>query len=182
MWPFMRRRCMRDRAAPSEDFSLVRMWIRTSLLGLAIACGATTVRAETPEGRVLTLINKERAKAGCPALVAQPQMTEAAELHARDMAESNFFAHEGLDGSSPGDRMRAQGYGAGYWGENIAAGQKSAAEAVSGWMKSPGHRANILNCRYTETGIGMTHQANDAKIAGQTGALFYYWVNDFARP
>ena len=161
---------------------MVKMWITTGLIGLMFIGAAVPVRAETPEGRVLTLINKERAKAGCAALVVQPQMTEAAELHARDMAESNFYGHEGLDGSSPGDRMRARGYRSGYWGENIAAGQKSAAEAVSGWMKSPGHRANILNCRYTETGIGMTHQANDKKIAGQTGALFYYWVNDFARP
>ena len=157
-------------------------WITTTLLALVLACGAVTVRAETPEGQVLNLINKERAKVGCPDLVANPQLMEAAELHSRDMAQSNFYAHEGLDGKNPGDRMRAQGYRSGTWGENIAAGYKSAGEAVNGWMASAGHRKNILNCRFTETGIGMTHQSDDQKLAGQQYPLFTYWVNVFARP
>ena len=161
---------------------MVKTWITIIVMALLIGGGAAPVRAETPEGQVLNLINKEREKAGCPALVAQPQLTEAAELHSRAMAQSNFYAHEGLDGKNPGDRMRAQGYRSGTWGENIAAGYKSAGEAVNGWMASAGHRKNILNCRYTETGIGMTHQSDDQKLAGQQYPLFTYWVNVFARP
>jgi len=73
---------------------------------------------------------------------------------------------------SPSDRLAAAQYVWEAYGENVAMGQRSAAEVVSAWMKSPGHRANILNPRYTELGIGYALDA-----AGRP-----YYAQLFARP
>ena len=133
----------------------------------------------TAETTALGIINQERAKMGCVPLVMQTQLMAAARTHAKNMAEKNFFSHVGLDGSTFADRIRAQGFRGGYLAENIAAGQRTAAEVVSVWMRSKGHRANILNCRYTVTGIALEQQANDQPVSGHSGAFSTYWVNTF---
>jgi hypothetical protein len=64
------------------------------------------------------------------------------------MACKNYFSHTGSDGSSPFDRIKAQGYVYSYAGENLFAGNgvyNDAGQAVSAWMNSPGHKQNILN-------------------------------------
>ncbi len=99
-------------------------------------------------------MNAERAKAGCRALTSNAILVAVARAHSRDMGERGYFAHESQDGRSPFDRMRAAGYAGKRMGENIAAGQPTAAAVMDAWMKSPGHRANILNCGFTEIGIG----------------------------
>jgi uncharacterized protein YkwD len=145
-------------------------------------CGApATVSDQAPAQQALTLINTERAKAGCGPLVEQPQLTAAASAFADSMAQDDFFSHNGPDGSTMVSRIRAQGFRGGMLGENIAAGQTTARQVVSTWMNSPGHRANILNCRFNVTGIAMTRQANDQTIPGNPGPYHTYWVHDFGR-
>ncbi|MCA9997838.1 MAG: CAP domain-containing protein [Anaerolineales bacterium] len=130
------------------------------------------------EQDVLTLVNSERAKVGCGALTANDKLVAAARGHSQDMAANDFFSHTGSNGSSPGDRIEAQGYNWSTWGENIAAGYTTPADVMGGWMDSPGHRDNILNCSFTEIGIGYVYNANDA------GAVDYrhYWTQVFGRP
>jgi len=130
------------------------------------------------EQEVLNLVNQERGTAGCAPLTANDQLLAAARGHSDDMALNDFFGHTGSDNSSPGDRIDRQGYRWSRWGENIAAGYSSPASVMNGWMNSPGHRANILNCSYTEIGIGYTYLAND------TGSVNYrhYWTQNFAAP
>lgn len=122
----------------------------------------------SPETAVLTLVNRERAAAGCPALRWSRHLGTAARLHSVDMAERNYFSHTSLDGRSPADRMRAQGYSR-PGGENIGAGYRTAEAAVKGWMDSSGHRANILDCRYTALGVGV----------GTGGRWGVYWTQNF---
>jgi uncharacterized protein YkwD len=86
------------------------------------------------------------------------------------MAENDYFDHDSQDGRDVADRLRATGFTGSAWGENIAMGQRSAAEVVRGWMNSAGHRRNIMNCSYTLIGVGA---AKDAQ--GQI-----YWTQDFA--
>ena len=77
------------------------------------------------------------------------------------MLEGQFFAHNDPGtGSAIVDRIRATGYldGAGAWrvAENIAMGYESAAATMTGWMNSPGHRANILTPELTHLGVGVS--------------------------
>ena len=105
------------------------------------------------EAQVLTLVNAERAAAGCRALVADPALAAVARAHSQDMRDRGFFSHENPDGLSPFDRAERAGISA--RAENIARGQKDAAAVMDAWMNSSGHRANILNCGLTRLGVGV---------------------------
>jgi uncharacterized protein YkwD len=116
---------------------------------------------------VVALTNAERAKAGCRPLRADPRLAAAARAHSADMAAHGYFDHDSLDGDSPWIRMLDAGYPS-PGAENIAKGYATAAAVVGGWMDSPGHRANILNCGLRAIGVGMA--------AGPDGPL---WTQDF---
>jgi serralysin len=127
--------------------------------------------------RVLDLINQERAKLKLKPLSLSEKLDTAADLHSKDMALKDYFSHTGKDGSSPGTRIKRAGYTQGTtWGENIAAGQTTPESVVQAWMNSSGHRANILNPKFTHMGLGYTFLAND------TGRVNYrhYWTQVFA--
>jgi uncharacterized protein YkwD len=133
----------------------------------------STVPSGSPEAQVLTLTNAERAKAGCGPLRTNSALVKAAEAHASDMVDHHYFAHDSQDGRSPFDRMKAAGFKGGTMGENIAVGYTSPAAVVKGWMDSPGHRANILNCSYTMLGVG--YDSGQVKSEWGNGS----WVQDF---
>ncbi|MFI6559662.1 CAP domain-containing protein [Streptomyces sp. NPDC050534] len=118
---------------------------------------------------VVDLTNRERARAGLPALAADALLTTAAQAHSADMVARAFYSHTSPDGSRPWDRAAAAGARRHSIGENIACGQRSPAEVVDGWMNSPGHRANILKPDFTHIGIG---------LAGG-GAAGTYWTQLF---
>ncbi|WP_436494476.1 CAP domain-containing protein [Actinokineospora sp. HUAS TT18] len=120
------------------------------------------------ESEVLTIVNAERSKAGCGPLRWHDTLALAARKHSADMAANNYFDHESLDGRSPFDRMKAEGYAKGG-GENIAAGQSTPKSVMESWMNSPGHRANILNCDFKELGVGMA----------KGGSYRIYWTQAF---
>ncbi|MCX4529593.1 MULTISPECIES: CAP domain-containing protein [unclassified Streptomyces] len=129
--------------------------------------------APAPAGEaaeVIRLVNVERGKAGCGALTSNAKLTQAAQSYTEVMARSGELSHTGPDGSTMSGRISATGYKWSATGENIAKGQANAAEVVDAWMKSPGHRANILNCKFTEIGVGVQ------KAGGP------WWTQDFARP
>ncbi|MFD4926000.1 CAP domain-containing protein [Streptomyces goshikiensis] len=119
---------------------------------------------------VIRLVNIERGQAGCGALTANAKLTQAAQSYTEVMARSGELSHTGPDGSTMSGRISATGYKWSATGENIAKGQADAAAVVDAWMKSPGHRANILNCNFTEIGVGVQ------KAGGP------WWTQDFARP
>lgn len=122
---------------------------------------------------MLSLTNAERAKKGCGPLRANSALTRSAEGHAVDMVLKHYFAHDSLDGRSPFDRMKAAGFKGGAMAENIAVGYTSPAAVVKGWMNSPGHRANILNCDYTMLGVG--YSSGQVKPEWGKGS----WVQNF---
>ena len=86
-------------------------------------------------------------------------MAKVARLHSGNMAKFKFFAHEGQDGFNVNDR--ADSFGFYNWmalGENIAFNrgyENPVAKACDSWMKSPGHRDNMLNKRWKEAAIGV---------------------------
>ncbi|MFE7664352.1 CAP domain-containing protein [Streptomyces celluloflavus] len=105
------------------------------------------------EAQVLSLVNQERAQAGCSPVTANHELGGLAQQFSDDMARRQFFDHTDPDGASPWDRARHRGIGD-LGGENIARGQADAQSVMKTWMNSPGHRANILNCEYRTLGVG----------------------------
>jgi uncharacterized protein YkwD len=106
------------------------------------------------EAQMLVLVNRERVQRGLGALKADPEMTGVARLHSVDMFNRGYFSHITPEGASPFDRMAAQHVTFVVAGENLALAQ-SLSIAHSGLMKSPGHRANILNPAFGRLGIGI---------------------------
>ncbi|MFD7098298.1 sigma-70 family RNA polymerase sigma factor [Streptomyces xanthophaeus] len=117
--------------------------------------------APAPQGgaasQVVALVNDERKAAGCEPLKEDAQLRAAAQGHSDDMAGRDFFSHTSPDGTDPGKRTTAAGYRWSTYGENIAKGQQTPQSVMDSWMKSPGHRANILNCSFKDIGVGI-HQ------------------------
>ncbi|WP_043665757.1 CAP domain-containing protein [Streptomyces xylophagus] len=129
----------------------------------------TTGNLAQTAAKVVELTNAERARAGLPPLAVDPLLAAAAQAHSTDMVARAFYSHTSPDGSQPWDRAAAAGSRRRTIGENIACGQRSAAEVVEGWMNSPGHRANILKPDFTHIGIGFAG-------GGQMGT---YWTQLF---
>jgi len=117
----------------------------------------TSTRSSTGSSvaqQVLAIVNRERSEAGCRAVTLNSRLNTAAERHSEDQAEHGTMSHTGSDGSSPWDRAERAGYSNAI-GENVAAGYRTASAVMEGWMDSPGHRANILNCDARAMGLGM---------------------------
>ncbi|MFM9366534.1 CAP domain-containing protein [Streptomyces sp. Da 82-17] len=119
------------------------------------------------EAEVLSLVNQERAQAGCSPVKADPALADLAADFSQDMAERGFFDHTDPDGNTPWDRAEKAGV-SNLGGENIARGQANAQSVMDSWMNSPGHRANILNCEYKTLGVG-AHFASGGP----------WWTQDF---
>ncbi|NEA31587.1 CAP domain-containing protein [Streptomyces sp. SID13031] len=127
------------------------------------------------ERDVLDLTNQARRSQGCSPLKLDSSLVEAAGSHASDMVRRHYMDHTNPDGEDPGDRMARAGYSGSGWGENIAAGYSSAQKVFNAWMNSDGHRANILNCKFTKIGIG--YDPGQVKSEWGPGS----WVQDFGR-
>ena len=104
---------------------------------------------------VFEWINRHRASRGCAPLVWSEGAARAARLHSEDMARRGFFSHTSPEGALPWDRLRAQGLSYTRAAENIARTGAGPHDAVRGWINSAGHRANIENCQFTHTGVGV---------------------------
>lgn len=131
-----------------------------------------TVKAAT-----LCLLNGERSDAGLRALRENSKLARAAINHSEDMVEAQFFDHEAPAGSDPVSRIRSSGYipSIGVWtvGENLAWGSGSLAtprSIVAAWMKSSGHRDNILRADFKEIGLGVV--TGNPRSRSGSGATF----------
>jgi uncharacterized protein YkwD len=111
------------------------------------------------EAAVLTLVNRERATAGCAPVVADAGLAGVARAHSADMRDRGYFSHTTPEGLGPFDRARAAGVGYAR-AENIARGQADPAAVMQSWMNSAGHRANILDCSLTKLGVGVAEGSN----------------------
>lgn len=129
----------------------------------------TTTTPPTPNlaDQVLALVNEARAGAGCGPVTGNAALGTAAQSHADDMAAHDYFSHESLDGRTFVDRAAAAGY-SDPGAENIAKGQRDAADVMASWLGSPPHRANILNCDLRAIGLGLNTDG-------------MYWVQLFGR-
>jgi uncharacterized protein YkwD len=161
-------------ARRSLHLRLVATALSVGALGLAgapaasAACGTTSAMpGQTSKAALASstvcLVNVERAQRGMRPLKVNRRLSRAATGHAGDMVRRDYFSHDSLSGASFVDRIRRAGYltGPRAWivGENLAWGsgdRSSPAAIVRAWMNSPGHRANILQRRFREIGIGLS--------------------------
>ena len=122
------------------------------------------------ENEVLNLVNIEREKNGLEPLALNQILVDGAKIRAKEIVTS--FSHTRPDGSSPFSVFPGGNFAVyfNHVGENIAYGQLDAAEVMDSWMNSEGHRANILNPKFTSIGIGC-YESNG----------FMYWVQMFGR-
>ena len=127
----------------------------------AASSAPTEVSAAQLEHAVLCLVNRERTSRGLRRLRTNGRLDRAARGHSLHMVQRKFFSHDSPGGASVLDRVRSRGYnsrGGMMVGENIAWGSGSYATPagiVASWMKSPGHRANILRRGFKEIGVGV---------------------------
>ena len=113
------------------------------------------------------LMNAHRVSLGLSALVWDSRLAAIAQAHSRDMFDRRYFSHAWPDGRSTWDRLAARGVTYSQAGENIAWGQSTGSAALTAWLRSPGHRANIERGSYTHHGVG------------KVGT---YWTHVFIRP
>lgn len=130
--------------------------------GLSTREPVTPTRQSAIERELIERANAEREKAKLTPLAGEPLVTLAARRHVVNMAKLNRLAHE-LDGQGVGDRLNHLGFGWVKCGENIARGQETPAEAIDSWMKSPGHRANLLGPTYTHIGVACCESPDGVK-------------------
>jgi uncharacterized protein YkwD len=146
-------------------------------------CSGTAAAATNAawEQQVIELVNLQRRANSLPPLKQVTSLTDAARWYAKDMVDDDYFGrgHDTYDRSGGGlvkvcawsARIGAFYTGWNALGENIADGSPSPQAVVTGWMGSSGHRANILNADYRETGVGYRAGASHG----------HSWVQDFGR-
>jgi uncharacterized protein YkwD len=134
-----------------------RATLLVALLGLA-ACGGDDPTGPGDNSDVqqfVQLVNQHRLTQGCEALVWRQDVADVAETHSQDMIARGYFDHENPDGQGPGARLAAAGIANTSWGENLARGTTDARTVLDLWLNSPGHRANIEQCAFTQHGVGL---------------------------
>lgn len=158
----------------------IKLAIKACVIGTAVLAGTLEPiqpSQAAPQGRVITIarrvqansvtnmerqiwweVNRQRRRYGLRPLRSNPKLNQIARTYSRQMADYNFYRHRGLRGETPRQRVEAQGLRARLVGENLVKFSQRpnpAAAAVQSWMRSPGHRKNLLLPQMTDTGIGV---------------------------
>ena len=140
----------------------------------APAGGGTTAGGTAVAADIVRFTNDARTRNGLPALRSNTRLMEAARLHAEQMAAYQRGEHtiSGAKYPTMQSRLDAVGYDYMQAAENVAWNQQTAQQAVTSWMGSSGHRANILDAGLTEIGAAMARSAKGEP----------YWIQVFGRP
>jgi uncharacterized protein YkwD len=125
--------------------------------GAAVYVAEETLRssqmAAVISATLVDLANEDRGEEGLSNLTLNPTLVKAAQAKANDMAEKEYFAHNSPEGLTSWHWFLEAGYSFSYAGENLAVNFSDSEDVERAWMKSPTHRANIMNGKFTEIGI-----------------------------
>ena len=122
-----------------------------------------TSNMNSDEKEVFDLINKQRTNNGPAALKNDSEVQRVTRIKAQDMVDNNYFSHTSPTYGSPFDMLKSFKISYKTAGENIA-GNSSNSSAVTAWMNSSGHKANILNSNFNYTGIGVVSSPKYGKM------------------
>ncbi len=146
-----------------------------------VSASPSSVSSDAAVKSTVCLINRERSSRRLRRVKLNRRLSIAAARHGRDMVHRDYFSHVSPSGSTFLQRIRLTGYlrQVRSWsaGENLAWGsgdRGTPRSIVRSWMKSPGHRANILNGRFREVGIAVVRGA-----PGRPSASAATYVNTF---
>lgn len=126
---------------------------------------------KTLEQQVIDLVNKQRSYNGLPALTANWEVCRVARYKSQDMINKGYFAHQSPTYGSAFNMMESFGIKFSAAAENIAYGQKTPQDVMNDWMKSTGHRNNILSKSYNQIGVGVAKNSNGT----------FYWTQMFIK-
>lgn len=121
---------------------------------------------------MLNVMNTRRGDAGSDPLAVNAILQREAQEHADDMARRGYFSHESPEGVTFQQRMSSSGYPSAMLAENIGLTSGQAAEVVSLWMDSEGHRTTVLDPRFTAVGVGVARGAYQGQQAAFVVAIF----------
>ena len=154
--------------------------ILLTLVAVVFTLPLSAMDMQQLSAHIFTLTNAERAKAGLPLLTESKQLDTLALMHSDNMIKHRFYSHTDHEGFGPQERKAkyARGFIASM-GENIISAsilgneKEMAATLVQAWMRSPGHRANILSRQYTHLGVGSTLKEGKEVYATQNFAFVF---------
>lgn len=119
----------------------------------------------SPSGDVSfgTILNNVRLDVGAGSVRYDARLDGAAQAHADDMINRNYFSHVSPEGKDVHDRIVAQGYNPSAWGENLGKGQRTEQEVLEGWQNSPSHNEMMTSKNFEEFGLGHTADGSDTR-------------------
>jgi len=121
------------------------------------AAGIPSVTVLTADEQLMVnSINQERAAAGVNPVQLDLRLASVGRAKANDMKVNNYFSHISPTYGSPWAMMQQVGITVKWAGENIS-GNKSVSGSMAALMLSPGHKANILDPRFTHVGVGIAY-------------------------
>lgn len=133
------------------SFLIFSMILSTMSTSPAVAFGTSTI---------FELTNDARMDNGLETLTLNEELTIAAQEKAEAMVKDGYFEHTAPDGTTGWDYIEKTKYNYSFAGENLAASNENDVAVVDGWLNSPGHRANLLNTKFSEIGLGMAFANN----------------------
>jgi len=145
--------------------ALNMVWLKGGVLDYAVDT--------SPQG-LLSATNQQRTADNLQPLTLNSMLSEAAQSKANDMVTRNYWSHVTPDGQQPWVFITEAGYSYQTAGENLAFGFATSSDTVTGWMNSPGHRANILNTTYSQVGFGIANSADFDAHGHQTVVVAMY--------
>jgi len=143
-------------------------------LGLNSGRGVLSYATNMSISGLLQETNQQRANNGRTALGLNNKLSQAAQQKANDMVARDYWSHTSPEGTQPWQIISSVGYSYVAAGENLAYGFDSSSGALTGWMNSPGHKANVLSVNYQEVGFGIANSANYQNEGPQTVVVAMY--------
>lgn len=126
-------------------------------LGSRLSLPAGTSEDTAKAGALLDLMNQQRLKDGLPVLRSNAALERVALARANNLVANGYFDHYSPDGESAFSELAARDIQYRLAGENLARNNypesRTVQAAFDGLMASPGHRANILEPRFTQAGV-----------------------------
>ena len=110
---------------------------------------------EAVRAEMLDRVNAVRKSAGLPPLRRSLDLDRAAQAHARDLLARGYYSHVSPEGSTPLSRASAAGYRANHIAENLHDRTAPIEVVLEEWLRSPGHRRNLLDPGAAELGVGL---------------------------
>lgn len=145
-------------------YIIVALLVKFSVTGfLFTAYPSEAELSAIVSANMVSLMNQSRVAADVNPLTHNATLASFAQLKGQDMVDRDYFAHDTPEGKRPWEWINRADYDYVYAGENLAMDFITAEVVHAAFLKSPAHRKNILNPKYTEVGIAVLHGELDGR-------------------